>query len=94
MFDIKGKVAIVTGAAGGLGGAIFEGLSKAGAKVVGADLREPSSLSSGTSFEKVDVSRREAVCRLLEQTCNQFGRLDIMVANAAIGGGARAEEET
>ena len=40
LFDVSGKVAVVTGAAGGLGAAMARGLDEAGAKVMAADIRE------------------------------------------------------
>ena len=94
LFDISGKVAVVTGAAGGLGNAIWHGLTDAGAKVIGADIREPTKKPSGDAlFRLTDVSKRDEIRKLVGQACDQFGRIDIMIANAAIGGGARAEEE-
>src|SRR6059058_2331874 len=63
------KVAIVTGAAGGLGLAIAERLAADGAAVVVAD-----------------VSDAGEVAALIARTREQFGRLDILVSNAGIGG--------
>jgi NAD(P)-dependent dehydrogenase (short-subunit alcohol dehydrogenase family) len=95
LFDISGKVAVVTGAAGGLGGAIVRGLHEAGAKVMAADVREPNPpLADPIAFLRTDVSRRVEIDALVEQTCRLFGRIDVMVSNAAIGGGAAAEKET
>ena len=95
LFDISGKVAVVTGAAGGLGNAIWHGLADAGAQVIGADIREPATKPSNDAlFRLTDVSKRDEIHKLVGQACDQFGRIDIMIANAAIGGGARAEEET
>jgi NAD(P)-dependent dehydrogenase (short-subunit alcohol dehydrogenase family) len=95
LFDLSGKVAVVTGAAGGLGGAMARGLHGAGAKVMAADIREPQpSLDEPIVFLRTDVSKRDEVDALVEETCRRFGRIDVMVANAAIGGGAPAEKET
>ncbi len=95
LFDLSGKVAVVTGAARGLGAAMARGLEGAGARVMAADIREPSgALGQQIAFRRTDVSRRTDVDALVEETCQQFGRIDIMVANAAIGGGAAAEQET
>jgi NAD(P)-dependent dehydrogenase (short-subunit alcohol dehydrogenase family) len=94
LFDLAGRAAVVTGAAGGLGNAIVTGLAEAGVRVVGADTKEPQSFPRDAEFRKVDVSSEADVENLVAETCERFGRIDIMVANAAIGGGARAEAET
>ncbi len=86
---------MVTGAAGGLGGAIARGLDRVGAKVVAADVHEPKPpLEDPIAFLRTDVSRRSEVDALIEETCRRFGRIDVMVSNAAVGGGAAAEKET
>lgn len=95
LFDLSGKSAIVTGAARGLGAAIAHGLAGAGASVLLCDVRDPEfALAKGMHFQRADVSRASEVKSLVDAACNQFGRLDVMVANAAIPGGARAEDET
>ncbi|MCI0622687.1 MAG: SDR family oxidoreductase [Acidobacteria bacterium] len=95
LFDISGKVAVVTGAAGGLGGAISRGLNAAGAKVLAADICDPKvAFDQEIAFLRTDVSLRSDVDALIEEACNRFGRIDLMVSNAAIGGGAAAEKET
>jgi NAD(P)-dependent dehydrogenase (short-subunit alcohol dehydrogenase family) len=95
LFDLSSKVAVVTGAARGLGAAMAQGLAGAGAKVMAADVLEPEwSPDDDVAFQRTDVSRRSEVDALVEETCQRFGRLDIMVSNAAIGGGAAAENET
>jgi NAD(P)-dependent dehydrogenase (short-subunit alcohol dehydrogenase family) len=88
-------VAIVTGAARGLGAAIARGLAGAGAAVVATDIQQPTStLADGLHFIRADVSKQAEVEKLVKDVVERFGRLDIMIANAAIPGGARAEEET
>jgi NAD(P)-dependent dehydrogenase (short-subunit alcohol dehydrogenase family) len=95
LFDLTGKVAVVTGAAGGLGTAISRGLDRVGVNVVAADIREPqTSLGEKTIFRRTDVSEKPQVDALVEEACRRLGRIDIMVSNAAIGGGAAAENET
>jgi NAD(P)-dependent dehydrogenase (short-subunit alcohol dehydrogenase family) len=94
-FDLTGKVAIVTGAAGGLGAAMACGLLGAGAQVMAADIKPPlMPLPGPVAFQRCDVAQKAEVDALVEDACRRFGRLDIMVANAAIGGGAAAEKET
>ena len=95
LFDVTGQVAVVTGAAGGLGQAMVQGLVEAGAYVVGADIREADHFpDKNASFLLTDVSRESDVEAMVERARQEFGRIDIMIANAAIGGGARSEEET
>jgi NAD(P)-dependent dehydrogenase (short-subunit alcohol dehydrogenase family) len=95
LFDISGKVAVVTGAAGGLGNAIATGLDGAGAKVVAADIRKTDAFASTSiAFVPTDVSSKREVDALIDEACRRFGRIDIMVSNAAVPGGAAAEKET
>lgn len=95
MFNVKEKVAIVTGGASGIGLATVEELLAKGAKVVNADFneealnRETARLAekygdSITAF-KVDVSKREEVKATVDFAVEKYGRLDIMVACAGIG---------
>lgn len=95
MFDLTGKVAVVTGAAGGLGGAMARGFARAGAQVLAADILEPRSpLGDRVDFELADVSKKSSVDSLVEDACKRFGKIDVMVANAGVPGGAAAENET
>ena len=95
LFDLSGKTAVVTGAARGLGAAIANALSGAGAKVLACDIRDPETqLASGIEFQTADVSKSTDVSEAVSRACSMWGRIDVMVANAAIPGGARAEEET
>jgi NAD(P)-dependent dehydrogenase (short-subunit alcohol dehydrogenase family) len=77
MTELAGKCAFVTGGAGGLGAAICAELSRAGATVVAADLKEGSLI-------KLDVTDDQAVSAALNSVVKRHGRLDILVNNAAI----------
>jgi NAD(P)-dependent dehydrogenase (short-subunit alcohol dehydrogenase family) len=79
LFDITGKVAVVTGASGGIGQALVHGLSNCGVYVVGADVREPGKFPSNARFKRTDVSRECEVDALVEEACEHFGRIDIMI---------------
>ncbi|MGH8667633.1 MAG: SDR family NAD(P)-dependent oxidoreductase [Burkholderiales bacterium] len=81
MERLKGKVAIVTGGATGIGKAIAARLAQDGAKVVVADLQKAA---NGALNLQVDVSREDQVNAMATQTMSALGRIDILVNNAAI----------
>ncbi|KAI2607902.1 NAD(P)-binding protein [Hypoxylon sp. NC1633] len=89
---LKGKVAIITGGAQGMGKVTAEVFLKAGAKVVICDIKEKEGqevaeeLSSlgDIIFVKTDISKSKEVKNLVEQTLTKFGRLDAAVNNAAL----------
>jgi 2-deoxy-D-gluconate 3-dehydrogenase len=91
LFDLSGRVAIVTGGNGGIGLGIARGLGQAGARIVVAgrnpgknakaedELRE---LGAETASMVIDVTQR-ALCQvMIKETVSRFGRLDILVNNA------------
>ena len=78
---LDGKVAVVTGAAGGIGAATAELFMAEGASVVGADLRDDG---AGTVSLAVDVTDEDAVRGLYERTVAEFGRIDVLFNNAGI----------
>lgn len=93
MLNLNDKVAIVTGAAMGMGESTAELFAEAGAKVIIADYNEEAGQkvaeairSSGgeATFIKVDVSNETEVKHLVEKTVEVYGRLDVAVNNAAI----------
>jgi glucose 1-dehydrogenase len=87
---LQGKVAIVTGAARGIGLAIAQRFVKEGAHVALADWladdvkAEAAALGSSALAVPTDVGDAGDVRRLVERTVERFGRLDCMVANAAV----------
>ena len=91
--DPKGKIAVVTGAAGGIGGALVRELVKAGAAtVVATDIRvegldafadEPNVLA-----RPLDVSDDTATHQLVESIESEVGPIDLWFANAGVAGGA------
>lgn len=92
--SLAGKVAIVTGGAQGLGRAIAERFAREGCSVIVADVNEAgakeaaAALAAATSQRvvgvKVDVSREAEVERLFVDAERDFGRVDVVVSNAAI----------
>lgn len=96
---LAGAVAVVTGAARGLGLATARRLVDDGAHVVLADILAPDpdvagELGARASVERCDVADSGAVDALVAKAQRRFGRLDIMVANAGVGGGAPVVEMT
>ncbi len=82
-----GEVALVTGAASGIGKACVEALLSRGAAVVGADLNPNiETLYKRPDFLGIqcDLTSEEVVSQLLERTTNAFGGLDMLVLNAGI----------
>jgi 3-oxoacyl-[acyl-carrier protein] reductase len=91
--ELKGKVAIVTGAGQGLGKAITLELAKAGANIVLADIRKDTSEEVKREVEamgrealavQMDVSKREEAEGLVKKALERFGQIDILVNNAGI----------
>lgn len=85
---LNDKVAVVTGASSGIGLAIADLFLAEGAKVVYSDLNDPKTplTNDKALFVKCDVANKEEVENLVKAAVTKFGRLDIMVNNAGIGG--------
>ena len=90
MFDLSGKTALVTGATGGIGGAIARGLHAQGAHVVLSGTREnvladvAGELGERTSIVIGNLSDSAAVDGLIGRAEEAAGQIDILVANAGI----------
>jgi 3-oxoacyl-[acyl-carrier protein] reductase len=91
--DFKGRVALVTGGARGIGRAIAEGLAREGADLAIADVsldsaesaaRELSALRIRAAALKLDVSKSDEVVSAFAKIVSDFGRLDIVINNAGI----------
>ena len=104
MFELKDKVAIVTGAAAGLGQAISAAYAKQGAHVVPTDLPGVSldetvqlckEAGDGEVFPvAMDVTDEEAIKAAVAQVQEHFGRIDILASNAGMNKPMPAEEVT
>jgi len=93
MNRLKGKVALVTGAAGGLGAAQAEALAKEGARVVLGDLadQDGQDVAAGirahngdAQYVHLDVTKEEDWQRAVSFTVERYGKLDVLVNNAGI----------
>ena len=97
LFRLDGRVAIVTGASSGLGDRFARVLHAAGASVVVAARRverlEALAAELGERVRPVrcDVSDESSTARLVEAAADAFGRIDVLVNNAGVGGPAPAE---
>ena len=88
MTDLSGKVALVTGAASGIGLAIARNFASSGARVTLADIDSErgraAAESIGGRFQRADMTRSEDIARLVENTIAASGTIDILVNNAGI----------
>src|ERR1041384_283138 len=90
MFDLNSKTALVTGASGGIGGAIARALHHQGATVaISGTRKEALALVAGelghrTHVLPCDLADKDAVEALIPQCEQAMGKLDILVANAGI----------
>jgi NAD(P)-dependent dehydrogenase (short-subunit alcohol dehydrogenase family) len=100
---LKGKVAVVTGGANGIGEAYSKGIASEGASVVIADIDEKRGKevvgeiedSGGKAlFVRTDVSKQQDAEKMVKTAINQFGSIDILVNNAGILYTAPFEETT
>ena len=102
-FDITGKVAIITGGNGGLGLGMAKGLALAGAKVaicgrnqdkIDRSLAELKAQGADAIGISCDVGSEEQVNAMVARTKAHFGRIDILINNAAISWGVPTEDMT
>jgi len=93
LFDLGGRVAIVTGGNGGIGLGLARGLADAGANIAIVGRNETKSKAAvddlaarGVKAASVvaDVTDKEAVARMVESVTAEFGRIDILINNAGI----------
>lgn len=92
MTRFDGRVAVVTGGAGGIGEAVVRGLHREGARIVIADVQEgdgrslAAELGSRARFVRTDVSVEDDVATAVDTAVESFGRLDVMFNNAGVLG--------
>ena len=99
LFDLTGRVALVTGVSRGLGRAMAIGLAGAGADVIGISLQEPietrkqiEALGKNFYYFHADLAEAEKIPELARQAIAVHGKVDILVNNAGIIGLYAAEE--
>ena len=103
LFDLTGRVAIVTGGAIGLGRQMAEGLAEMGALLVLCARKQERCQQAAEELGQLggkaialscDVKNPLSIQQLVDDTLSQFGRIDVLVNNAGISWGAPAEEMT
>lgn len=103
MKEFKGKVAVITGAASGIGRGIAERCVSEGMKVVLADIDEANLSKAETELKtaggtvlgvRTDVSKRSDVERLARQTLDAFGQVHLLFNNAGVAAGGAPWEAT
>jgi gluconate 5-dehydrogenase len=101
MFDLSGKVAIVTGGGRGIGLKMAEGLAEVGANVVLCSRKiencqkaaqDLAKLGVKTSAMSCDVKSPASIQTVVDKTLEEFGRLDILVNNSGVTWGEPAED--
>jgi len=101
-FDLSGKVALVTGGNGGIGFGMADALAQAGADVVIWGTKEAKNREAGKKLagygkrvasRVVNVSNEAEVVAGMAAAVSDMGRVDCVIANAGIGGGARSFSE-
>jgi NAD(P)-dependent dehydrogenase (short-subunit alcohol dehydrogenase family) len=87
--ELKGQVALVTGAAQGIGKAIADKLSENEARVVYTDVRYDAAVASASAWPQstameMDVTKDQEIEQVINRTVRKLGRLDILVNNAGV----------
>lgn len=103
MKDFKGKVAVITGGAAGLGKAMAERFAKEGVKLVLADIEKPVLDKTVAEFKARgvdcigvhgDVSKEATIQRLLDETLKAYGKVNILCNNAGVASGGKTWERS
>ncbi len=81
---LENKIAVVTGAAKGLGGAMAQLFAKEGAKVIAVDMGEPIYSDPNVEFYKLNITDTGACKKFFDETMEKYGRIDVLVNNAGI----------
>lgn len=98
--QLDGRVAVVTGAASGIGAALAEGFAARGMRVVAADIDEAGARATAERIGDaahavgVDVAKPDSVAALAEEAFGRFERVDLLVNNAGVFQGGLAWERS
>jgi len=101
VFDLRGRLSVVTGGAGALGGAMAVGLASFGSDVVIGDvaagnadevMERISALGRKASFCQVDVTSRDSIDEMVDSVTEDFGHIDVLVNAAGIAIRSNAED--
>jgi len=88
LFDLKGRVALVTGGNGGIGLGMAQGLAQAGAKVAIAGRDKAKNAQAAKSLDAIsleaDLTDEKACRAMVEEAARRLGRLDILINNAGM----------
>ncbi len=103
LFDLRGRIAVVTGGSVGLGRQMAEGLAEAGVHLVLCARKEERCRETADALRPIgvdvlamgcDVKDPDSVSAVVAAAMQQFGRVDILINNAGTSWGAKAEEMT
>jgi NAD(P)-dependent dehydrogenase (short-subunit alcohol dehydrogenase family) len=103
MNEFKDKVAVVTGAASGIGRGLADRFAQEGMRVVLADVEQPALDDAAREMEaggatvlavRTDVSRPDDVAALAQAAVDRFGTVNVLCNNAGVGGGKPSWEES
>ena len=101
LFDLKGRVAIITGGSVGLGRQMAQGLAEMGANLVLCARKKERCQQAAAELQKLGVKTRALGCdvkdpanvqEVVDATVSEFGRIDILINNAGTSWGAPVEE--
>ncbi|GAE26911.1 3-oxoacyl-[acyl-carrier protein] reductase [Halalkalibacter wakoensis JCM 9140] len=102
LFNLQGKVSIITGGTKGLGREMATALAQSGSNIVIADLDEKTAKATAEEIKKqnevealgfqVDVTQEDQVQALIQSTIEHFGKIDVVINNAGICQKIKAEE--
>ncbi len=87
MFDISGRLTVITGGTSGIGRAVAERFIKAGSTVVAFNVVDDSAVAKeiGCHFKQVDVSDENIMRNIFRTVEQEFGKIDCLINNAGIG---------